>query len=216
MTRRRPCPAATRTAVGLAATGLAAVVLLAGCSGSPASSGSGPTSAGATTSTTAPSGTAPSPSGPATTAATVPARPTPPAEASADTEDGATAFAQYVVQLADWSSVAADSTVFEGLTQPGCTGCATVVAHVKDLVAHQARQRDPQAHVVVAAAEPGGGAKGYAVDVLVRQSGGPVVDAAGAVVGQNDPTDYSMRVRLSRVGDHWRVSGFDPVETNPS
>ena len=136
-----------------------------------------------------------------------------PAEASAETSQGAAAFVRHYMVVLGAAIQNADPAPVQALSDAGCGGCQNLIRAIE--VAKADRQRVEGAEFRVAfAVAPALTASDVIVDIRYDRAPGEVLDATGAVVRPIAPEPtVDAQVRMARTGSSWRVLGFRVVQT---
>lgn len=142
----------------------------------------------------------------------VPPVPSPPAEAAAETPDGASAFARYYLALIDDAYRRGDTTALAAASAPGCGGCDSIMQSVRAVIGRGERQVQGAAVVQAVAAPPvQNGDVILLIDFTVPSK--TFVDQTGSTVATTAPTARTTaQMRLVRRADAWLVQGYRIVE----
>ena len=147
---------------------------------------------------------------PAASPSSVPVPSVPP-EASAETAQGAAAFARHYMDVLNQAYAAADPTLVQSVSSQECGGCQDLIGVVQALRRDGSRSAGGE-YDVKSALAPAVVAGDVIVDIVYERPPGQIVGADGAVVeraGSVGPTSAQMRL-LWRNGA-WVVQGYRVV-----
>ncbi len=153
--------------------------------------------------------TLPPVSTPSPTAAPVPS---PPAEAAAETPDGASAFARYYHAMIDDAFRRGDPAGLMAISASDCGGCNDIIESVRKVAARGERQRDGGYQISSVVSPPvENGDVVLLVDFTVSR--GSFIDTAGQVASTTAPEPRTTaQMRLVRRGRSWIVQGYRIAE----
>jgi len=193
-----------RYAATLAAL-IAASAVVAGCTTSTAGPGVTTTAtSGSSTATTTPTATATStPS--ATTAPTAAYPADVPAEARANTPDGAKAFARHFFGQVNKAYTTPQTGLLAPLSTPNCKTCAAAEDNASSYLATGRRYDRDALDVLEVALDAETISDGHVVDVTAHQRPAKVVDSAGTVTEQINEVRSVFVVWVRRVAGSWRI-----------
>lgn len=137
----------------------------------------------------------------------VPKRPpSEPMTTQARTPDGATAFLEHYVAVLNWAHQAADARPVATFEGPDCAPCKVTRAAI-DALAAKKQHSDANLLTLDGLAPPANtGASPYVVPATLTQNLTPILDAAGAEVGQYKAQSTKRSYVLQWTGLGWQVS----------
>lgn len=187
------------TRAGLAA--VVAVVALFGCTDD--EPGTAPTALPSITVTPSASATPSDPTAPL---------PTPPAEASAHTPDGAAAFVRFYIDLINDAYATGASQPLRAYATDACDSCASIADAVDDIYTDGGRAIGGQ--LTINTLTPTGVAEGVQTSVVVDATTDAYqrIDSSGVVVEDLPPVRRLMIVDLSWARSAWRAAGIRSEE----
>ncbi len=187
------------TRAGLAAA--VAVVALFGCTDD--QPGTAPTTLPSITLT---------PSAPATPSDPAAPSPTPPAQASAHTPDGAAAFVRFYIDLINTAYATGASQPLRAYATDECDSCTSIAGAVDDIYADGGRAIGGQ--LTINTLTPTGVAEGVQTSVVVDASTDAYqrIDSSGAVVEDLPSVRRLLIVDLGWTNSAWRASGIRSEE----
>ncbi len=109
-----------------------------------------------------------------------------PPEATAETSQGASAFASYYLKLVEAAFATADPQALKEASAPGCGGCDALIGSVEGLK-RQGHKRIGGNYVVREALAPAIVDGDVVVDIAYERPVGRVVDASGTVIRRRIP-----------------------------
>ncbi len=198
-----------RYAVPAAVTGLAWVLVLAGCTTSSPAPPTGSTTGVVATTNASPSTSSGSPSASSSGSTTRPPYPTDvPADALANTPQGAEAFVRYFLQTLNRGYTVPEPGAVARLSTATCKSCAGYEDRFDELVANQ-RRLDRQPFVLTEVMLVGDTATGavYSVDAVVNQQAVRIIDSTGATHQTWTAKAGILVVDLVRADGYWLVNG---------
>jgi len=143
----------------------------------------------------------------------VPTRVPIPPEATAETSQGASAFAAYYLKLVEDAFATADPQALKEASAPGCGGCDALIGSV-DGLRRQGHKRIGGNYVVREALAPAIVDGDVVVDIAYERPAGRVIDTSGTVLETADPVPLTTaQMRLIRRDQTWVVQGYRVVET---
>ncbi|WP_146132999.1 DUF6318 family protein [Knoellia remsis] len=155
-----------------------------------------------------------SPTGSATGSASASPTPSPtgtftvPRAATQNTDEGAKAFAKWVVEEADRAYVNVDSSVFQALGEPGCKGCEVTIKAIEKNRAAGHRQVAPSITVDDVGINPSQGGDEVRATAYVSQKAVDSVDATGKVVGRTPVDKFKVEASLIWKEGTWRIANL--------
>ncbi|KGN30503.1 hypothetical protein N802_06720 [Knoellia sinensis KCTC 19936] len=182
------------------ALGLASALALAGC-GSEDGPTTNPTGSSSSTGSATPSGSAtPTPTGSASASIEIPA------EARANTEDGAIAFVRFYFEQLNLAYTKPDTSLLPPLATSGCQSCVGLQDGVKEIDSAGQRMKSdlvaPIAAAEIASEAPAGQTW---VKFTLTQMAVPVIDKSGKELEGQKASSVEKIVSVIREGDQWRV-----------
>ncbi len=178
------------------AAAAATVLLAAGCNGG-ADNQPSPTPTPTVSSPTA----SPSDSGSPSPSASVSI----PAEAMAQTPEGAVAFVKFFFDEVNRAYLEPNGGILPGLGDPDCRSCASLQANAEEYVANNQRYSSSALSVSDPRAADGAPIGQQFVTLTLNQLAANVVDGSGATVSTKEAKSVERRVLLTWRGDRWLV-----------
>lgn len=134
-----------------------------------------------------------------------------PAEAAAETPEGAAAFARYWIEVLEGALATGDAAHLRRLSDEGCSSCSNLIGAVEDVDTQGQLVRDAQFTVDFAESPPIEAGE-VVVELRYRRGAGELLDAEGEVVASIAPEGpITAQMRLERRGPSWVVMGFRQV-----
>lgn len=186
-----------------AVLGAGVALAVAGCNGSKDTP----------TTSTSPTSMTSSPTGSATGSASASPTPSPtgtftvPRAATQNTDEGAKAFAKWVVEEADRAYVNVDSSVFQALGEPGCKGCQVVIQGVADSVKSGERQSAPAVTVDEVGLRPQTGESRIAT-AFITQKAVEWLDKSGKEIPGTEAKRYKVQVTMTWRDGQWNITNL--------
>ena len=132
-----------------------------------------------------------------------------PAEAMQQTPEGAVAFVKFYFDQVNRAWTTPDETVLPPLSDEQCNSCKNLQADAAELSA-KGQRMDPAPVAVSEVLARDGAAPGRQfVSATLAQTGARVLDAAGSVIDQDQPTSGAYNFALIWKGDRWLMQGID-------
>jgi hypothetical protein len=181
------------------AAAAATVLLAAGCNGG-ADNQPSPTPTPTVSSPTA----SPSDSGSPSPSASVSI----PAEAMAQTPEGAVAFVRFYYDQLNAAWAAPNSSSLEGLADPTCGTCSNNREHAKELLTAGERVKGDSVTLISASPAPGAPEGQEFVDVELHQLPAEIVAADGSVVRTVNDRKGMLRAVVIWRNDGWLIYGI--------
>ena len=141
------------------------------------------------------------------------AAPSPPAEALAETSEGAEQFARYFFDNVNLGFRTGSSSAVRDLSAPGCEGCESLIRLIDELHAKEHKRAGGDYELQTVTAPP---VERGDVVLLVTydRSASRVVDNMGKVFATAAPVPLTTaQMRLIRSGGTWHVQGYRTVQT---
>ncbi len=152
------------------------------------------------------------PPAPSTSPTLAPVQVPVPPEATAETPQGASAFASYYLELVEVAFATADAGAVKDASASGCGGCDALIGSIEGLQ-RQGRKRIGGDYVIGETLAPAVVKGDVVVDITYERRAGRVVDASGQVLETADPVPVTnAQMRLIRRGGSWIVQGYRVVE----
>ncbi|KGN30782.1 hypothetical protein N802_06125 [Knoellia sinensis KCTC 19936] len=141
----------------------------------------------------------------------VPANPpTQSMSAQARTPDGATVFLNHYVALLNWAHQSGNIRPIETVEGPECDECATLQSQITGLAAKDQHTGPNLFTLEAIKPPPNAEVSPYVVPATLVQNATPLLDTAGASVGELKASSRRMFFQLQWTGLGWLVTDITP------